>query len=167
MTAVAEGLARLGHDVHVLVTPGSGPFPPGAVHWIAMTPPFGAKQLRWLRTGQVRRIVAAFEPHAIIERYYNFGGEGIMAGGTRAKTVLEVNAPVIDHVGSTKALIDRALLIEPCGGGVSQSAGRRIYRDAERDDPSSRRRRERSSGSGADTGGSDAGPGLSAVCARA
>ena len=53
VTAVAEGLAALGHEVHVLVTPGDGPFPPGAVnpvHWIPMAPPLGAKQLRWLRT---------------------------------------------------------------------------------------------------------------------
>ncbi len=27
VTAVAEGLAALGHDVHVLVTPGDGGFP--------------------------------------------------------------------------------------------------------------------------------------------
>ncbi len=35
------------------------------------------------------------------------------AGATGATTVLEVNAPVIDHAGSTKALIDRALIVEP------------------------------------------------------
>ncbi len=47
-----------------------------------------------------------------MERYYNFGGEGVMAAAG-AKTVLEVNAPVIDHEGSAKARIDRALLVEP------------------------------------------------------
>ena len=34
------------------MTPG-GPFPAGAVHWIAMAPPFGAKELRWMRTGDL------------------------------------------------------------------------------------------------------------------
>ena len=118
VTAVAEGLASLGHEVHVLVAPGSGRFPsaPAAnpVRWIAMTPPFGAQQLRWMRTGQVRRIVAQLRPAVVMERYYNFGGEGVLAAAVGgAKTVLEVNAPVIDHAGSTKARIDRALIVEP------------------------------------------------------
>jgi glycosyltransferase involved in cell wall biosynthesis len=114
VTAVAEGLAALGHDVHVLAAPGDGPFPSGAVHWIAMTPPFGAKELRWMRVARVRRLVASLRPDVVIERYYNFGGEGILAArAANAKTVLEVNAPVIDHPGSTKSLIDRALIVEP------------------------------------------------------
>jgi glycosyltransferase involved in cell wall biosynthesis len=114
VTAVAEGLAALGHDVHVLVTPGAGPFPSGSVRWIPLSPPFGAKQLRWLRTGRVRRIMSTLRPDVVIERYYNFGGEGILAAdGTRAKTVLEVNAPVIDYAGSSKARLDRALIIQP------------------------------------------------------
>jgi glycosyltransferase involved in cell wall biosynthesis len=114
VTAVAEGLAALGHEVHVLVTPGDEPFPSGPVHWIPMAPPFGAKQLRWMRTGEVRRIVARLQPAVVMERYYNFGGEGVMAAAAaRAKTVLEVNAPVIDHEGSAKGRIDRALIVEP------------------------------------------------------
>lgn len=118
VTAVAEGLAALGHEVHVLVTPGDGPFPSGPpsnpVHWIPMSPPFGAQQLRWMRTGDVRGIVSALEPAVVMERYHNFGGEGVMAAAAAgAKTVLEVNAPVIDHEGSAKARIDRALVVEP------------------------------------------------------
>lgn len=118
VTAVAEGLAALGHEVHVLVTKGEGAFPSGPaanpVRWIPMTPPLGAKQLRWMRTGAVRRLIATLRPDVVMERYYNFGGEGIMAAGAaNAKTVLEVNAPVIDHDGSTKAIIDRALVVEP------------------------------------------------------
>ena len=114
VAAVAEGLAALGHEVHALVSPGDGPFPAGPVRWIAMTPPLGAKELRWLRIARVRRLAAALRPDVVIERYYNFGGEGIVAARTaRARTVLEVNAPVIDHRGSAKALIDRALMVEP------------------------------------------------------
>jgi glycosyltransferase involved in cell wall biosynthesis len=49
-----------------------------------------------------------------MERYYNFGGEGIGAASrVGATAVLEVNAPVIDYPGSAKHLIDRALLFEP------------------------------------------------------
>ena len=53
VTAVAEGLAALGHEMHVLVTPGDGPFPRGKIHWIPMSPPFGINQLRWTRSGAV------------------------------------------------------------------------------------------------------------------
>jgi glycosyltransferase involved in cell wall biosynthesis len=114
VTSVAEGLDALGHEVHVLTTPGKGPFPQGRVQWIPMSPPLGAKQLRWMRLGQVRQIVARLQPDAIIERYYNFGGEGILAAeGGWPKTVLEVNAPVIDFEGSAKARLDRLLFFEP------------------------------------------------------
>jgi starch synthase len=112
VTAVAEGLAALGHEVHVLVTPGNGPFPSGAVRWIPLAPPLGAKQLRWLRRGRIRRLISTLRPDIVIERYYNFGGEGILAAnGTR--TLLEVNAPVIDYPGSGKARLDRALIVQP------------------------------------------------------
>jgi glycosyltransferase involved in cell wall biosynthesis len=114
VTAVAEGLAALGHDVQVLVSPGDGPFPVGRVTWTAMSPPLGAKELRWARLRTVRRIAAAFEPDVIIERYYNFGGEGLgAAAASGAMSVLEVNAPVVDYPGSAKYVIDRLLLVEP------------------------------------------------------
>jgi glycosyltransferase involved in cell wall biosynthesis len=117
VTAVAEGLAALGHEVHVLVTPGE-PFPSAPssnpVRWMPMAPPFGAKQLRWMRTGAVRRLVATLRPAVVMERYYNFGGEGMMAASAvNARTVLEVNAPVIDHAGSAKARLDHVLIVEP------------------------------------------------------
>ena len=114
VTGVANGLAALGHDVHVLVSPGDGPFPDGPVAWIAMEPPLGAQQLRWARRGAVSRIATRLRPDVVMERYYNFGGEAILhARGLGARAVLEVNAPVIDYPGSTKALIDKALIVRP------------------------------------------------------
>ena len=114
VTAVAEGLATLGHDVHVLVSPGDRPFPEGRVQWTAMTPPLGKKELRWARRGAVQRIAKAFEPDVVMERYYNFGGEGLAAAAaTDALGVLEVNAPVVDYPGSPKARLDRLLVVEP------------------------------------------------------
>jgi glycosyltransferase involved in cell wall biosynthesis len=59
-------------------------------------------------------VASGLRPDAVIERYYNFGGEGVLAGARLgAATVLEVNAPVIDYPGSPKALIDRALIVQP------------------------------------------------------
>jgi len=123
VTAVAEGLAALGHDVHVLVTPGV-PFPGGgpaardgrggSVTWIAMPPPWGRKELRWANAGAVRRLTQALKPDVIVERYYNFGGEGVgAAADAGAIAVLEVNAPVVDYSGSRKRRLDRALIVEP------------------------------------------------------
>jgi starch synthase len=98
----------------VLVTPGNDPFPNGRVNWIPMTPPLGVRQLRWLRTRAVADIATRLQPDVVIERYYNFGGEGISAAASvGAKAVLEVNAPVVDHPGSSKGWIDRALVVEP------------------------------------------------------
>jgi starch synthase len=114
VTSVAEGLAALGHEVHVLVTPGDGPFPMGAVRWIPMSPPSGRNQLRWMRSGAVRRLAQDLKPDVVMERYYNFGGEAILhARRLGALAVLEVNAPVVDHPGSRKAALDRALVLRP------------------------------------------------------
>lgn len=113
VAAVAGGLAALGHEVHALVSPG-GAFPAGPVRWVPMRPPLGRKELRFLRGPAVARLAASLRPDAVIERYYNFGGEGILAAAPAgAAAVLEVNAPVIDHPGSAKRLLDRALLVEP------------------------------------------------------
>lgn len=113
VTAVADGLAALGHEVHALVTPG-GPFPAGRVRWTAMTPPLGAKELRWARAGAVKALARLVQPDVVIERYYNFGGEGISAArAIGATSVLEVNAPVVDHPGSTKGRLDRLLVVQP------------------------------------------------------
>jgi hypothetical protein len=113
VAAVAEGLAALGHDVHVLATPG-GEFPAGRVAWSALPPPLGRKELRWANAGAVRKAAESFHPDVIMERYYNFGGEGIAAAARLGATaVLEVNAPIVDYAGSAKRLLDRALIVEP------------------------------------------------------
>ena len=52
VAAVADGLAALGHEVHVLATAGSTGFPPGPVRWHALRPPLGVRQLRLLRPGR-------------------------------------------------------------------------------------------------------------------
>lgn len=111
--SVADGLAALGHDVHVATQPG-GAWPEGRVTWHAMGPPFGQQTLRWMRTGAVRDLARRIGAEVVIERYYNFGGEGILAGASFGiPTVLEVNAPVVDYPGSPKSRLDRALLVEP------------------------------------------------------
>lgn len=123
--AVAEGLAARGHAVHVLATPGPGGFPtggptlrasdlPNLPAWTAFSPPWSLRQLRWLNTNGVLAHARRIRPDVVIERYYNFGGEGVAAAKRiGARLVLEVNAPIVDYPGSPKRLLDRALLVEP------------------------------------------------------
>jgi glycosyltransferase involved in cell wall biosynthesis len=114
VTAVAEGLAALGHCVTALVAPGQGEPRPSPVRWKMLPPPFGSTHLRLARAGAIARIAEEIRPDAIIERYHNFGGEAIRsAARVGAVAVLEVNAPVVDHPGSTKAALDRVLLVRP------------------------------------------------------
>ena len=114
VASVAEGLAALGHDVTALVTPGTGAPRSWNVRWVTMPPPLGSSHLRLLRTTVIGRLARDLRPDAIIERYHNFGGEAIrVAASMNAVAMLEVNAPIIDHQGSSKALIDRALLVQP------------------------------------------------------
>lgn len=114
VTAVAEGLAALGHTVTALVAPGTGAPNGAAVHWVTLPPPFGSPHARLFRSGAIKRIAETSRPDVIMERYHNFGGEAIRAArGVDAIAVLEVNAPVIDHPGSPKARLDRALLVRP------------------------------------------------------
>lgn len=111
--SVAEGLAARGHEVHVAATPGTA-WPTGAVRWHPMRAPFGRAQLRWMRTGTVTDLAREIRADVVMERYYNFGGEGVFAARRLdLPAVLEVNAPVIDYPGSTKARLDRLTGLRP------------------------------------------------------
>ena len=112
--AVAEGLAALGHDVHVAYTPGGDPPESSGVTWHAMPPPFGETRFRMALAPRVTRLARTLRPDLVVERYHNFGGEGIWAALTvGVPSVLEVNAPVVDHPGSWKGRLDRAAVFHP------------------------------------------------------
>lgn len=111
---VARGLGARGHEVHAVVDDESAPASVPGVSWhrVAWTP-----QHRFFRF-RARRVVEALGrrvgAQAVIERYYNFGGEGIGAAARLGiPSILEVNSPVVDHPGSLKAVLDAALLIRP------------------------------------------------------
>ena len=111
--SVAEGLAALGHEVHV-ATQAGGAWPAGRVIWHPLGPPFGRQQLRWMRTGTITDLAREIGAELVMERYYNFGGEGVFAAKALGlPAVLEVNAPIVDYPGSAKSRLDHALLLEP------------------------------------------------------
>jgi glycosyltransferase involved in cell wall biosynthesis len=62
----------------------------------------------------VESLICEIAPQAVMERYYNFGGEGVTVARRRGiPAMLEVNSPVLDHPGSLKAVLDGLLLVRP------------------------------------------------------
>jgi alpha-maltose-1-phosphate synthase len=114
---VARGLARRGHEVHAVVhrQPGA---PDGeerdGVRWhrIQWSPPH--RLFRFRARSAVRAVAMAARPDVLIERYYNFGGEGIaVAEERRIPSLLEVNSPAVDHPGSVKGALDALAVVRP------------------------------------------------------
>jgi glycosyltransferase involved in cell wall biosynthesis len=114
---VAQGLAARGHDVHAVIRadraqPAEETRAGVRWHRIRWFPFHRA--FRFRAAHKVAAIAERIAPDVVMERYYNFGGEGIRVAAERhCPSLLEVNSPVIDHSGSLKALLDRALLVQP------------------------------------------------------
>lgn len=113
---VARGLARRGHEVHAVVA-ATGEAARESVdgvvwHRVAWRPRH--RFFRFRARAAVERIADDVRPAVVMERYYNFGGEGIRTATARGlPSLLEVNSPVVDHPGSAKAALDAALLVRP------------------------------------------------------
>ncbi len=114
---VARGLAERGHEVHVVIHRAAGvpdSEAAGGVHWhrIAWSP--SPRFFRFRAGPEVERLARETRADVVMERYYNFGGEGICTA-TRLglPSLLEVNSPVVDHPGSAKAWLDAALVVRP------------------------------------------------------
>ena len=112
---VSRALAKRGHEVHAVVRDRGEAEAPGdgyAIHRICWTPDH--RFFRFRARPRIDALIARLAPDVVMERYYNFGGEGILsAEAARIPTLLEVNSPVIDHRGSMKGLLDALLLIRP------------------------------------------------------
>jgi alpha-maltose-1-phosphate synthase len=114
---VARGLAARSHQVHAVVHSAAGApdhEEEDGVRWhrVSWRPPHRFFRFR------ARRAVAALAETAraeiVIERYYNFGGEGILAAAARGiPSVLEVNSPIVDHPGSAKGFLDALSIVRP------------------------------------------------------
>lgn len=114
---VARGLRARGHEVHAVVrrTPASEAREErGGVTWhrLSWTPP--QRFFRFRARPQIAALLRELQPDAVLERYYNFGGEGVRAAAERGlPSLLEVNSPVIDHERSLKGLLDALMLVRP------------------------------------------------------
>ena len=117
---VARGLARRGHDVHVVAARRSGwagvaPFARpvslydqrGGFHLYQQDVP---KAATLLGAWPIIRLARMLRPDAIIERYYNFAGVGIWAAHHLSiPSLLEVNALIVDPPQVLKRRLDDAL----------------------------------------------------------
>jgi starch synthase len=108
---VAEGLARRGHELHVVAAP-----PPGCaeatlqldgftVHYLRLP-----KALALLGYGGLSALLRELQPAALLERYYNFAGAGVLAARAHGiPTLLEVNALIVDPPAVFKRRLDDRL----------------------------------------------------------
>jgi glycosyltransferase involved in cell wall biosynthesis len=113
---VARALAARGHQVHVMAVPGDGRTN-GSMRPYELHPsriPFRHRFFRWTGRREVGKLLDAQGFDAVMERYYNFGGEGVRAAFERGiPSLLEVNSPLKDHPGSLKSALDAMLLFRP------------------------------------------------------
>lgn len=114
---VARGLAERGHEVHAVVhrdrgVPDQERLHGAQFHRIGWFPDHRLFRLR--ARPKVEALARTLRPDVLMERYYNFGGEGVLSAARLGiPSLLEVNSPVVDHPGSLKALLDGLLLVRP------------------------------------------------------
>jgi glycosyltransferase involved in cell wall biosynthesis len=110
---VARGLAARGHDVHAVVhaqdgAPAEERLAGATFHRIRSWPDH--RFFRFRALAAVQALLERTQAEVVLERYYNFGGEGVRAAAARGlPAVLEVNSPIVDHEGSGKAALDAML----------------------------------------------------------
>ncbi|MGB9723257.1 MAG: glycosyltransferase family 4 protein [Chloroflexia bacterium] len=111
---VARGLVARGHTVQVVAARGGRHFPLRAKK--ASVEGFPVVYLDWpkpfsfLGLFQVGRLVRAFRPDVVMERYYNFAGCGIYwAHRLGLPSLLEVNALIVDPPEVFKRRLDDRL----------------------------------------------------------
>lgn len=117
---VARGLAARGHEVHAVISRDGGRAAreeDGGVVWHRISWRPHHRLFRFRARRAVDAIAAAVAPSVVMERYYNFGGEGIAVAARRGiPSLLEVNSPVVDHPRSLKGALDAALVVRPMRG---------------------------------------------------
>lgn len=112
---VSLALARRGHDVHTVVHDGGeddGQVDGYSIHRVSWSPPH--RFFRFRARPRIEELIGQLRPDVLMERYYNFGGEGVLAAEAAGiPSLLEVNSPVVDHPGSAKAMLDALLVARP------------------------------------------------------
>ena len=112
--AVAEGLAALGHEVHVAAAHLGRVFPHDGVQVCDLArvgAPLGTPTCACCGAVACARSPTALRPDIIIERYHNFGGEPARCARRRARARGERADRRLSRLAETR--LDRPLLVEP------------------------------------------------------
>jgi glycosyltransferase involved in cell wall biosynthesis len=109
---VARQLARRGHQITVVVKQRPGQPAREHVEDFEVVRLRAPSQYLLFRTEPaLRALIQAGAPDVVMERYYNFAGAGLAAAyKSGIPSLLEVNAPLVDPPGTTKARVDALLL---------------------------------------------------------
>ena len=109
---VACGLRALGHHVLVVSRPASAlPGPRTLDCGVPVRLTQWRKELALLGLPQMARTFRAFKPDAVMERFYNLAGGGVLLSHRAGvPALLEVNAPMVDPPSALKSRIDKLLL---------------------------------------------------------
>jgi glycosyltransferase involved in cell wall biosynthesis len=114
---VARGLSARGHEVHAVVHRADGAPDEEeryGAHWHRIDWRPSHRLFRFRAQPAVSALAERLRPDVVMERYYNFGGEGVLAAAERRiPSLLEVNSPAVDHPGSLKAWLDALTLVRP------------------------------------------------------
>ncbi|GAC1558096.1 MAG: glycosyltransferase family 4 protein [Herpetosiphon sp.] len=113
---VARGLQSLGHEVHLvahhprrrittLLRPSTELLDGIIIHYLDLP-----KALGWLAYPVLLLLLRRLRPHALIERYYNLAGAGVLAAARlHIPVLLEVNALIVDPPAVLKRRLDDRL----------------------------------------------------------
>jgi glycosyltransferase involved in cell wall biosynthesis len=109
---VARQLARRGHQVTVVVKQEAGQGLDQRLEGFEVVRlRLPANYLLFRADKSIGKLVDEVRPDILMERYYNFAGGGIAAAkAANIPSLLEVNAPLVDPSGTTKARLDLLLL---------------------------------------------------------
>ncbi len=114
---LCRALAANGNDVHMVAPASDGDDHSTDLGGVVLHPlpwrPLPA-QLEWARWRQVGRIAQQVRPDVVVERFYTFGGTGLVAArAIGVPAVLEVNSPARPYPGSLRDRLDALTLIRP------------------------------------------------------
>tara|TARA_B100001123_G_scaffold261273_1_gene291086 strand:- start:3472 stop:4629 length:1158 start_codon:yes stop_codon:yes gene_type:complete len=118
---LCHALGQRGHDVHILAPKGVSGLPTndrdgiiqdGSVRVHRLAKP--TRYFEWTAVRHIRRLILELRPDVLVERFYTFGGAGILAANLEGiPAVLEVNSPArpVDRLWRDR--LDRLTIIRP------------------------------------------------------
>jgi glycosyltransferase involved in cell wall biosynthesis len=115
---LCRALSRAGHEVHLTSLPPDNPAEARVdldgvfLHPLRTRPPIEQFDMFYWR--EVKRLAGQIGPDIVVERFYTFGGRGLIAAAQLGlPAVLEVNSPAMPYPGSLRDRLDAITLVRP------------------------------------------------------